>query len=306
MFDSPSPRTTSRPATGREVANITASVLAIAVTAYVLVTFLGVRVSVALTPRPEPKVHVRLASRAAGALIPVEVARHGRQIFEATCASCHGSSGLGKAGLGKDLVRSDFIADAPDVGLVAFIEKGRAASDPANTTKVPMPPKGGNDALTNEDLVAVVGYMRALQDPRRMPVLEAYVPPPPAAPSEADKAAALASAGGDAELAEYIASGNKIFHTSCVACHGKGATGVAGNGKALAKNEFIQSLDDDALLAFIKAGRAPTDPKNTTGIQMPPKGGNPAMSDDDILDVISYLRTLQGETRPIKSADSNK
>ena len=69
------------------------------------------------------------------------------------------------------------------------------------------------------------------------------------------------------------------------------------HGKALANNEFIRSLDDDSLLAFIKQGRSPSDPKNTTGIQMPPKGGNPAMSDDDILDVIAYLRTLQG-TKP--------
>jgi disulfide bond formation protein DsbB len=104
----------------------------------------------------------------------------------------------------------------------------------------------------------------------------------------------MAAAGGDAELAEYIASGNKLFHTTCVACHGAGGVGITGNGKPLVRNAFVQSLDDDALLAFVKQGRTPTDPKNTTGIQMPPKGGNPAMSDDDILDVIAYLRTLQG------------
>ena len=115
-----------------------------------------------------------------------------------------------------------------------------------------------------------------------------------AAPSDEQKAAALASANGNAELAGYIASGDKLFHTTCVACHGKGAVGIQGNGKRLVTNDFIRSLDDDALLAFIKQGRAPTDPKNTTGIQMPPKGGNPAMSDDDILDIIAYLRTLQG------------
>ena len=68
---------------------------------------------------------------------------------------------------------------------------------------------------------------------------------------------------------------------------------MAGNGKALANNAFVQSLDEDGLFEFISKGRSPTDPLNTTGIQMPPKGGNPAMSEDDILDVIAYLRTLQ-------------
>lgn len=125
-----------------------------------------------------------------------------------------------------------------------------------------------------------------------MPELPAAVA---AAPSQEQKTAALQAAGGDAELAEYIASGDKLFHSTCIACHGKAGVGVQGNGKALAKNSFVQSLDDDGLLAFIKQGRSPTDPKNTTGIQMPPKGGNPALSDDDILDIISYLRTLQGD-----------
>ena len=56
------------------------------------------------------------------------------------------------------------------------------------------------------------------------------------------------AAGGDAELAQYIASGNKLFHTTCVACHGKGGAGIKGNGATLVSNSFVQSLDDDALL----------------------------------------------------------
>lgn len=285
--------TTSR-GSSQSVASLTTGVLSVAVGAYVLVMFLGVKLSVLMTPRPEPAVHARLASAAPGSEIPVELARHGRRVFETTCALCHSSSGLGKAGLGKDLVRSDFVADTGDAALVAFIEKGRPATDPQNTMKIPMPPKGGVDSLTQDDLRAVVNYVRALQDPRRMPALEAWAPPAVVI-TEADKAAALAAAGGDAELAQFIASGNKLFHSTCVACHGSGGVGIQGNGKALVKNEFIKSLNDDALLAFVKQGRAPGDPKNTTGIQMPPKGGNPAMSDDDILDVISYLRTLQGD-----------
>jgi len=139
-----------------------------------------------------------------------------------------------------------------------------------------------------------VVYVRGLQDPRRLPELPAPVAIAPPAPSEGDMAAALAWAGGDAERAEYIVSGLKLYSGTCIACHGKGGVGIAGNGKTLVKNEFIQSLDQEGLLAFIKSGRGPSDPKNTTGVQMPPKGGNPALSDDDLLDIIDYLRTLQG------------
>lgn len=252
----------------------------------------GIKVSVWLSPRPRPAYHERLAALPPGQVVAVAEAEHGREIFRNVCGVCHGPSGLGVQGLGKDIVRSDFVADASDGALVAFIERGRDVNDPLNSTKIAMPPKGGNPALTRADLAAVVAYMRGLQDPRRMPPLPAWAPKPLVV-SEADKAAALEAAGGDAELAEYIASGNKLFHSTCVACHGQGGVGVPGNGKSLANNAFIQSLDDDALLAFIQQGRSPTDPLNTTGIQMPPKGGNPAMTEDDLLDVISYLRTLQ-------------
>ncbi len=252
----------------------------------------GIQVSVWLTPRPEPAYHVRLATLPAGKLVEVEEAIHGRDIFRNVCGVCHAPNGFGMPGLGKDLVHSDFIADTNDDALAAFIERGRDVNDPLNSTKIAMPPKGGNPALTPADLQAVVSYVRGLQDPRRMPELPPWAPKPVVL-SEQDKAEALAAAGGDAELAAYIANGNKLFHATCIACHGQAGVGIAGNGKTLQGNEFIQSLDDDKLLEFVKQGRMPTDPKNTTGIQMPPKGGNPAMSDDDILDVIAYLRTLQ-------------
>jgi len=267
-------------------------VCAAAVAVWLVATVAAIQISVWHTPRPAPAVNASLAERPAQPVIELALATHGREVFNTTCAQCHDLSGQGRAGLGKDLVRSEFVADLTDGALVTFIERGRPVNDPLNTTKIPMPPKGGAASLTQEDLNAVVAYVRALQDPRRMPVLQAWAPPPPAAP---DAAATLAAAGGDPELAKYIANGNTLFHSLCVACHGKAGTGLQGNGKRLADNDFIRSLSDDALLDFVKQGRAPTDPKNTTGIQMPPKGGNPALSDDDLLDIIAYLRTLQSQ-----------
>lgn len=268
---------------------------------WVLATAVLIQVVTWLTPRPLPPWHVRLAALPAQPVVDHDVASRGRDVFQQSCAACHAASGLGKAGLGKDLVHSDFVADRADAALSAFIIKGRDITDPANTTKIAMPPKGGNDRLNDQDIRDVVAYLRAVQDPRRMPALAPWTPPAVVV-TESDKAKALESAGGDAELAEYIASGDKLFHQTCIACHGREGVGIKGNGKALARNEFIKSLDDDAMLAFIKQGRGPTDPKNTTGIQMPPKGGNPALSDDDILDIIAYLRTLQRDGAATVSA----
>ncbi|HWQ27486.1 MAG TPA: c-type cytochrome, partial [Dehalococcoidia bacterium] len=222
-------------------------------------------------------------------MLSVSEAAHGRDLFAGACVACHGPDARGVPGLGKDLVQSNFVAFQSDDQLRQFLINGRPDARP-----VAMPPRAGRDDLSDEDLRHIVVYLRGLQDPRRMPEL-----PPPAAtpaPSPAQNAAALAAAGNDPELAQYIASGDRIFHTVCIACHGRGGVGIPGNGKPLINNEFIRSLDDEALLAFIQQGRSPSDPRNTTGIQMPPKGGNPAMSEDDILDVIAYLRTLPGNT----------
>jgi mono/diheme cytochrome c family protein len=229
----------------------------------------------------------RLVADNPGAVLELTEAAHGRDLFVTVCTACHGATGQGMKGLGRNLVESDFVAAMPDDQLRQFLLVGRP-----NVRPVGMPPKGGRDDLTDDDLRHIVTYVRGLQDPRRMPELPAMVV---AAPTEEQKAAALSAAGGDAELAGYIASGDKLFHSTCIACHGKGGAGIKGNGKALVANQFIGGLNDDALLVFIKQGRTPSDPRNTTGIQMPPKGGNPALSDDDILDIIAYLRTLQAQ-----------
>jgi disulfide bond formation protein DsbB len=98
---------------------------------------------------------------------------------------------------------------------------------------------------------------------------------------------AAAVAAGDAS------AGEKVFNQSCIACHGEGGVGVTGLGKDMTTSEFIAGQSDEELLAFVKQGRDPSDPANTTGVAMPPKGGNPALNDEQLLDVIAYIRTLQ-------------
>jgi len=91
-------------------------------------------------------------------------ATRGKAVFDSTCIACHGRDAKGIIGLGKDLTTSEFVKDKTDAELVAFIKTGRPVSDPLNTTGVEMPPKGGNSALTDQDLADVVAYMRTLID----------------------------------------------------------------------------------------------------------------------------------------------
>lgn len=109
--------------------------------------------------------------------------------------------------------------------------------------------------------------------------------------------AAAGAAAGEAEAAAMVgdaAAGEKVYQVSCVACHGPDARGVAGLGKSLHPEDsnFISERTDAELVEYIKVGRRVDDPLNTTGIDMPPKGGNPAMTEQQMYDVVAYMRTL--------------
>ncbi|GIK41763.1 MAG: hypothetical protein BroJett011_55960 [Chloroflexota bacterium] len=88
------------------------------------------------------------------------------------------------------------------------------------------------------------------------------------------------------------AVGQKLFASTCSACHGPAGEGLPGLGKDMTTSEFIAGKSDDELVAFIKVGRDPSDPLNTTGVAMPPKGGNPALSDEDLYHLVAYMRSI--------------
>ena len=96
-----------------------------------------------------------------------------------------------------------------------------------------------------------------------------------------------AASSGDA------ANGEQLYQGTCQACHGPDLMGIEGLGKPLAASEFIQSQTDDELVAFLVVGRPADHPDNTTGVAMLPRGGNPSLSDDDLYDIVAFLRTEQ-------------
>jgi mono/diheme cytochrome c family protein len=91
-------------------------------------------------------------------------AAKGRAAFIGTCAACHGQAATGMPGLGKDLTKSDFAKNLSNADLALFLSQGRPGGDPANTTKVDMPPRGGNPGLTDQDLMNIVAFIRTVQE----------------------------------------------------------------------------------------------------------------------------------------------
>jgi disulfide bond formation protein DsbB len=106
------------------------------------------------------------------------------------------------------------------------------------------------------------------------------------ASSRAEEGAAPVSMG-DAD------AGKEQYDMLCIACHGPGGEGIEGLGKPFTTSEFLRERSDEEMVEFVKTGRPMSDPLNTTGVDMPPKGGNPALTDDQILDIIAFVRTLQ-------------
>jgi len=100
-------------------------------------------------------------------------------------------------------------------------------------------------------------------------------------------------AAGPKTSAADVAHGRQIFLTLCATCHGPEGAGVKGLGKNLVTSEYVHKASDEQLVEMVEKGRDAKDPLNTTGIAMPPKGGNAALTTKDIQDVIAFVRTLK-------------
>lgn len=214
------------------------------------------------------------AGGAGGAALP------GRQVYERTCQVCHGPDGEGIPALGKPLRNSAWVQEHDDEELWRVIAEGRTPSDPANTSGVLMPPRGAQ-GLSDSEVMQVVEYVRSMQDPSAPPVSVAAW-----TPDEGDK-----GARGTVELTEH--PGYDIYQASCAACHGQGGEGIEGLGLPMTTSGFVRGMSDDDLIRFIRTGRPMWDENNVTGMDMPPKGGNPAVTDEQLQLIVDYIRAIQ-------------
>lgn len=124
-----------------------------------------------------------------------------------------------------------------------------------------------------------------------MGILSAFPMQPP--PTEAELIAQAFEAKGLAFDIDSFERGKATLSTTCVACHMPDGGAKPGLGKDMIHSTFTAGLDDDGLVAFLKVGRDAGDPLNTTGVGMPAKGGNPALTDDDLRDLVTFIRGRQ-------------
>jgi len=250
-----------------------------------LPVLLGVIVLVQPTP-PPPAWGVEAASLG----VEREDILVGQGVYRASCAVCHGPSGEGLPLLGKPVRNSAYVQQASDEELFSLLADGRKPSDPLNTTGALMPARGAQ-GLDDDALWSVITYLRAIQDPGA----------PVASVERWDLRDQAAGRGDGAGAGTSVAvkltdhPGYELFVASCAACHGEGGQGMENFGLPLTTSGFVRGKSDKELITFIKMGRPMWDENNSTGLDMPPKGGNPAITDDDLQLIVDYIRAVQKE-----------
>lgn len=105
-------------------------------------------------------------------------------------------------------------------------------------------------------------------------------------------AASGGGAGAPGKMKGDANAGKTKFSSTCVACHGPEGKGIPGLGKDMTTSTFIKGQSDDQMVEFVSKGRPASDKLNTTGVDMPPKGGNPSFTEKDLYDIVAFIRTI--------------
>ncbi len=100
-----------------------------------------------------------IATLVAGA--PLLFAADAKELFEKSCASCHGKDGKGETPAGKKLKAKDFTdakgqAEMKDEQMIKAIKEGVKDGD---KTKM----KGFGDKLTDEEIKQLIAYIRSFK-----------------------------------------------------------------------------------------------------------------------------------------------
>lgn len=81
----------------------------------------------------------------------------GREVYNRSCVACHGADGAGAMPGVPDFTDREGPLAKADAALTKAILEGVEGS----TAPTPMPPKGGDPTLTEQDVRYVLGYIRA-------------------------------------------------------------------------------------------------------------------------------------------------
>jgi cytochrome c5 len=200
--------------------------------------------------------------------------RSGEEIYKSVCSACHASGAAGAPKLG----------DKGDWAARLKLGQKRLVENAIKGVGKMMPPRGGNAELNDLEVESAVVFMSnsagAGFKESAAPATEtkAAAAGKPEATKILVKEPAAPAPQAMAAAASGKSDGKKIYEATCTACHG---AGVAGAPKAGDKAAWAPRLKSgmDTLYASALKGK---------GV-MPPKGGNNALADADVIAAVNYL-----------------
>lgn len=89
-------------------------------------------------------------------------------------------------------------------------------------------------------------------------------------------------------LSTSLAMGNSedLYVQNCLVCHGDDGAGAMPGVSDLTDNRKWAELADQKLLEKLNNGISP----KGAAVSMPPKGGNPNLTDKELLGIIEYMK----------------
>ena len=184
------------------------------------------------------------------------------------CATCHDAGIAGAMRIGDKAAWAQHIK----AGLDRMVKN-------AITGIKAMPPRGGDPTLTDVEVARAVVYManRSGADFKEPPApKEAAKPQPPAV--AAVPIPPPAPAAPPAAAPKPVGEGKAVYVKACAACHTQSIAGspALGDSKAWAPR-IAQGMD--AMVAAVVKGKG----------AMPPRGGQPALSDAEIRAAVEFM-----------------
>lgn len=237
------------------------------------------------------------------------VAKSGQEVYDSACQACHAAGVLNAPKQGDEAA---WTARFDEKGLDTLVKH---AIEGFNA----MPAKGGAANLSDAEVQAGVVFMLRAAN---IDVPEAEAAPADSAPAEAAPAEAAAPAdaapadaaptesaatGQEAQPAAEqpaddtaeasaaqpdLANGEAVYNQACVACHAAGVLNAPKLGDAEAWGTRYDEKGFDTLVSHAVNGFN----------AMPAKGGQTALSDDDMVDSVAYM--LDAAAIDVASSDA--
>lgn len=105
----------------------------------------------------------------------------------------------------------------------------------------------------------------------------------------ADEQATSGNNEGGSTLS-IVDQGAAVYKEACAACHGVTGRGVVGVGNDLVHSELVLQETGDAFLKYVRTLEHEEEEKQSSPKAMPPSGGRPDLSDEQILAIFQFLK----------------